>query len=301
MDIVRAIRVFRTVVEQQSFSAAARELGQVNSAVSRQVSELEQHLGCKLLNRTTRSMSLTEEGHHYLDHFEGILNQVDELHHQVEHRRQQIGGLLRITAPLHIGHSGLQHLISGFLHRYPEVRFSWLIVNRYVDLIEEGCDLAIRAGEIPDSTLVARELDRMAVHFVASPEYLASAGTPAAPDQLNSHRCIVDGSIRSPSRWIYRSRSRGIRHISVPATISVNNGELAAQFAAEGLGIAYLPDFLISDQLRDGRLTRILTSFEIDPVPVSLVWPANRMMRPALRALIDYLLEHYPESRQPGP
>jgi LysR family transcriptional regulator for bpeEF and oprC len=291
MDLLKSIEVFRRVVALESFSAAASDLNMVNSAVSRHVSELERRLNCKLLQRTTRSMKLTAEGLHYLQRFESIVSSVDELEQDVERRQNDIVGQLRITVPLHAnGLHNLQPRLSEFLNRYPGVKLSWLLVNRHVHLIEEGIDLAIRVGELPDSNLVARELCKMRVYFVASPAYLDAAGTPKTPDQMAEHRCIIDSSINQPTRWIYKAE-RGKKHVTVSADIEVNNGELVADFAVDGFGIAYLPDFIVNEHIASGRLIRLLQPYEVGPVPVSLVYPMNRMMSPALRALIDFMLE----------
>ena len=290
MDLLKSIYVFRRVVDLKSFSAAAREMNMVNSAVSRHVSELESRLNCKLLQRTTRSMHLTAEGRHYLQRFESIEASVADMEQEVELRQSVIAGQLRITVPMNA--SGLYNLrprLSNFLQRFPDVKLSWLLANRYVNLVEEGIDLAIRVGELPDSSLVARELLKMPVYFAASPEYLRRAGTPQQPEELVDHQCIVDSSNRQPARWSYNGE-RGIKHITVPVGMDVNNGELVADFAADGFGIVCLPDFLLKEHLDSGRLVTILQSFELDPIPVSLVYPVNRMMSPALRALIDFLL-----------
>lgn len=290
MDLIRAMRVFRCVVEQQSFSAAARELNVVISAVSRHVTELEQHYGCRLLNRTTRSMSLTAEGQLYLSRFEAILESVDALEQDATERQQTVSGSLRITAPLHAaGYGVLQPRVSQFLTRYPDVKLNWLLLNRYVNLVEEGVDLAVRVGQLEDSNMVARPLGTLRVYFVASPAYLARAGTPESPADLTEHRCVVDSSNRQPGRWRYQGK-RGEQTIAVPASLEVNDGSVAAQFAADGLGIACLPDFIVASWLERGELVRVLQNFEVPAIPLSLVYPANRLMSPALKALIDTLL-----------
>jgi len=297
MDLFKAIQTFKVVVEQQSFSAAARELNLVVSAVSRQVTELEQHLNCKLLHRTTRSMNLTEEGRQYLQGFDEILQRVDSLQQEMQEKQQQISGQLRITAPANSGSFGIQAALSLFLKQHPEVQISWLTVNRYVNLIEEGIDLAIRVGELPDSGMIAREIGKMEVFFVASPEYLKTYGTPMNPTQLTGHNCILDSSTRQPGRWRYKGE-RGIQQIAVSGSIEVNNGRQVAEFASDGHGIALLPDFLIREELNSGRLVRLLEPYQTGPVPVSLVYPSSRSHRPALKALADFLVARGDGSRQ---
>ncbi|MEH6651733.1 MAG: LysR family transcriptional regulator [Motiliproteus sp.] len=291
MDLLKAMHSFRTVVEQQSFSGASRQLNIATSAISRQVTELEQHLGCKLLQRTTRSMTLTAEGRDYLAGFDDILDRVKQLEQQMSEKQRQISGHLRITSPNHSRAIGLQPLISRFLQRYPQVKLSWLIVNRYINMVEEGIDLAIRVGELPDSSLIARQIDQISIHFVASPAYLAQHGQPKHPKQLINHRCLLDSSNRQPGRWRYRD-GNGAHQASLGSSLEVSDAELVADFAVDGLGIAYLPGFIVAERLASGELVRLLTDYEMAAVPVSLVYPQNRIMTPTQRALIDFLVEN---------
>jgi len=289
MDLLKSIRVFQRVASLNSFSAAARELNIVNSAVSRHITELEKRFDCKLLSRTTRSMSLTAEGRHYLQRFAAISDSVDALDLEVEQRKEVISGEIRITAPVHASLLyNLQRRLSQYMHQYPQVKLSWLSANRYVNLVEEGIDLAIRVGELPDSGMVAKELCKMHLFFAVSPTYLEQHGVPESPEQLPEYDCIVDSGNRQPARWSYKKGS-SVRQVKVNSRIEVNNGELAADFAADGFGIISLPDFLLEQHFKSGRLVPILEKYALDPLPVSLFYPANRLMSPALRALIDAL------------
>lgn len=290
MDLVTAMRTFLVVVELKSFSAASRKLNIVVSAVSRQVSDLEKHFDSHLLYRTTRAMHLTSEGQYYFDQIRELIERLDHLESFASERQQTIAGHLKITAPQNSSLIGLQQSIGGFLSRHPAVKISWSLVNRYVNLIEEGIDLALRVGELSDSNLVARPYGEIKILFVASPGYLAKQGIPVHPDDLTKHQCILDSSSRHPGRWVYRQGTTE-KHLRVSANIDVNHGEMVAQFAASGHGIAQLPDFLVKKLLKSGELVAILEDFTIPPLPIFLVYPANRMKSPALKALIDYLLE----------
>ncbi|MCV6612803.1 MAG: LysR family transcriptional regulator [Amphritea sp.] len=301
MDLIRAIEVFQTVVRHSSFSAAARELNLVNSAVSRYVTDLEKRLNCRLLNRTTRSMSLTAEGRYYLEQLDRILASVEQLDADVEQREQQISGHISLTAPLHADQMlDLQGRLGRFLSAYPDVSLNWLSVNRYVNLVEEGIDLAVRVGDLADSSMMARKIGDMQVRFVASPDYLERYGVPEQPADLHQHRCIIDSANRQPARWVYKQNG-SVRHISVPTSLQANNGEIVARFAADGLGIASLPDFLVDSFIREGRLVAVLEDFRRDPVPVALVWPGSRMLSPALRMLIDVMCEGQVQDNLPDP
>lgn len=291
IDLVKAMRTFQVVVEQQSFSAASRHLNLVTSAVSRQVSDLEKHFGCQLLYRTTRAMHLTAEGSYYLEQFKDVLARLDELETSAPERQQRIAGHIRITAPYNSGKLGLQHVLSDFLKRNPDVKLSWMLVNRYVNIIEEGFDLAIRVGELADSSLISRKVDEMKVLFVASPEFLAQYGQPSHPKELATLPCVLDGSNRQPQKWRYLENNKD-HTVNVYPAIEVNQGELVAQFAASGHGIAQLPEFLVQRHIESGELQPILTEYSLAAIPISLVYPVNRLINPALKALIQYIVDN---------
>lgn len=291
IDLVKAMRAFQTVVELQSFSAASRQLNLVTSAVSRQVSDLEKHFGCQLLYRTTRAMHLTAEGSYYLEQFKDVLLRLDELETSATERQQRIAGHIRITAPYNSGKLGAVNILSDFLKLYPEVKLSWLLINRYVNIVEEGFDLAIRVGELADSSLIARKIDEINILFVASPDFLATHGYPDHPKELANMPCILDGSNRQPQKWRYRDESGQEQTINANSVIEVNQGELVAQFAANGHGVALLPEFLVKQYIDSGELVTILSQYSLAPIPVSLVYPANRLMNPALKTLIQYIID----------
>lgn len=293
MDLVKAMRTFLVVVEHQSFTAASQALNLVTSAVSRQVSDLEKHFGCQLLYRTTRAMHLTAEGRFYLEQFRDVLQRLDDLEALTSERKQSVSGHLRMTAPMNIGKLGVQDVVGDFLRDHPDVRLSWMLVNRFVNLVEEGIDLAIRVGELPDSSFIARRYASLEVYYVASPAYLRENGVPQHPRELVEHKCVVDSSNRVPGRWRYHT-DKGEQQVSVNASVEINQGEMVAQFAAAGHGIAHLPDFLVQTYLDSGELVSILDEYRLPPVPVSLVYPANRMASPALKALVEFLLDNRP-------
>ncbi len=291
IDLIKAMRTFIVVVEQQSFSAASQQLNLVTSAVSRQVSDLEKHYDCQLLYRTTRSMNLTAEGEFYLEQFRDLLTRLDSLESITHARQHRITGRLRITMPMNAYQLGLQEQFAQFTAQFPGVKLSLLLLNRFVNLVEEGIDLAIRVGELEDSTLVARRFGRLDIMFVASPDYLAANGTPAHPKQLRDHDCLIDSSTDQPRRWRYQEDGRP-RQVSVDGRIDVNSGGLIATFAAGGHGIAQLPGFLAQPYLDTGELVPILQAFQLPSIPVSLVYPGNRSTNAALKALVQHLLDN---------
>ncbi|USD36551.1 LysR family transcriptional regulator [Ferrimonas sp. SCSIO 43195] len=291
IDLLKAMRTFVVVVNKLSFSAAARELNIVVSAVSRQVSDLEKHFDCILLYRTTRAMKLTPEGQHYLDEFKAVLERLDNLELSAAQRQHKIGGRLRITSAFNIDQLGIQHVVADFLRQYPDVQLSWVLVNRYVNLIEEGFDLALRVGELSDSGFIARHYLSMKILMVASPDYLAEHGTPEHPKALSEHRWLVDSSNRQPGRVRYQENGKQ-HQLSVNGHVDVNQGTLLADFAAAGLGIAQLPEFMLSHHLQQGKLVPILEEYQLPALDVSLVYPASKLTDPTLRAFIDHLLAH---------
>ena len=293
IDLIKAIRTFLIVVEEQSFTGASAKLSLVVSAVSRQVSDLEEYFDCQLLYRTTRSMHLTAEGMYFLEQFKEIVYRFDSLENRSAESQNKIAGHLRVTAPPGIGQLGVSNLISQFIKQYPEVELTCLLVNRHVNLVEEGIDLAIRFGELPDSSLVARLFAQQNVLFVASPAYLSKYGTPKHPKELSKHACVIDNSIRQSGRWRYRDDNRE-QHVNVSGSININQGDMVAEFSAADHGVAYLPDFLVQPYLDSGELLSILRPYQFPPVPISLVYPANRMKSPALNALVTWLLNNKP-------
>lgn len=295
MDVIRSIKTFRAVVEEKSFSKAANRLGVVVSAVSRQVSELEHHFGCQLLYRTTRSMHLTAEGEYYLEQFEEVVDRLQRLETRAQVNQTEMVGQLRITAPPDAEELGITRSVSKFAATHPNVKLNLLLVNRYVNLAQEGIDLAVRVHELSDSRLIARHYTDLNILFVASPEYLEKHGIPKHPRLLGEHKCVLDNSIRSPSRWRYFENGDE-HHIVVSGQLEVNDGKITADYAAKGNGIAFLPDFLVKSYLDRGELVPILSEFVSPPVPVSLVYPANRLKNPVLTEFVKHLLASAPSN-----
>ncbi|WDE00305.1 LysR family transcriptional regulator [Thalassomonas actiniarum] len=291
IDLLKAMKTFVLVSEKGSFSAVSRELNIVASAISRQVSDLEEHFSCQLLYRTTRAMQLTAEGSYYLGQFKDVLGRMENLENVAHERQQKVAGHLRISAPRGSAGLGFFKAASDFMKQHPQVKISWLFVNRFVNMVEEGVDLAIRVGELADSSFIARRYGHLKVNFVASEHYLTQQGSPEHPKELLKHQCIVDSSNRLPGRWRYREGNKE-ELVAIHAFVEANDGDIVARLAADGHGIAYLPTFLTQAYLDSGLLVPVLQDYEFDSAPVSLVYPANRLANTALNALVDHLLEH---------
>jgi LysR family transcriptional regulator for bpeEF and oprC len=292
MDVIRAMQVFEEVVRRGSFRKAADSLNLANSAISRQVSELEQWLGFKLLYRTTRALSLTDEGRMFLGEMEEILARLNTLRGHAEAYQENISGSLRLTAPIFLSSKIVATLLVKFMVIYPEVSISMLSIDRYVNLVEEGVDLAIRAGTLADSSLIARHIGDVRLHVVASPEFIKSEGRPNTPQDLKNFQCLVDTTPRYKNKWSFKADQKTTT-VTVSSRVEVNNGEAILNFAKAGVGIAYLPDFLVSDPIAEGQLISLFLEFQLDPLPISLVYSQNRLMTPTLKALIDFLMHNF--------
>lgn len=290
MDLLKSIEVFREVCKQKSFSKAANQLNLVPSAVSRQISELEKHLGVRMLNRTTRSISLTEDGKRYLQKMDAISQSVGELKKQVS-EEENFEEHIRLTAPPLLVTQFLTDTLNKYLQQHPEVSLSTLLVNREVNLVEEGYDMALRVGDLHDSNLVARVVGEFSLTLVASPVYLDTYGVPKHPKEIAKHSCLINTLVNSPRRWNFKEGRRKFS-VKVDGRYDVNDDDMLRSFACSGLGIAYLPANVVSDQVRKGNLVPILKDYIPDPLAVSIVYPSRQLLSLAKRKLIDSLAEN---------
>ena len=295
IDLLKAMSTFIIVIDKGSFSAASRELNIVTSAISRQVSDLEEHFACQLLYRSTRAMSLTAEGKQYLEQFRNIIGSVEQLENKSDDLNRVLSGHLTISAPSGSASLGFLKSANDFMKLHPKVKISWLFVNRFVNMVQEGIDLSIRVGELPDSNFIARRYGSTQINFVASQHYINQHGRPKHPKELSEHQCLVDSSNRFPLRWRYQENGKEY-HAPVDSFAEANDGDIVAKLATQSLGIAYLPTFLTQQYLDDGTLIPILTEFEFERIPVSLVYPAKLMMNPLMKALVAYLLANIKEN-----
>lgn len=289
MNVLNSMTVFVEVAKQNGFAPAARALSLSTSAVSRQVIELEQWLGVELFQRSTRKLSLTEEGAQYLDRCQKVIDDVRSIESMASSALEEPTGTLRLTAPVFFAKDCLQHLLPGFLSTYPQVSISLAVVDRFVDLIDEGFDLALRIGELPDSTLVARKLMNVDLVIVASPKYLEVQGTPTQPSDLKKHNCIIDTIATFNNRWPMKL-DRKKHPIKVSGNITVNSGEIARSMAIEGLGLTLLPRFFVLKNLKNGQLVSILEDDIKSDAGLYAVYPQGRHKTPKVRCFIDYVI-----------
>lgn len=284
---------FAQVVEAASFSAAARTLGLSKSAVSKQVGRLEARLGVQLLHRTTRRLSLTEAGAVFYEGCQRMLAEAEAAERAVTHLAAAPRGHLRLNAPMSFGVLHLSPHLPDLLRRCPELTLDLALNDRLVDLVEEGYDLAIRIGRLPDSSLIARRLAPSRTVLCAAPAYLEAHGIPDRPRDLKRHACLLYSYQADGEAWRLTG-PEGAERVAIAGRFRVNNGDALRQVALGGLGIARLPTFIVGDDLRAGRLQRILPDWEIAAeAAVHAVYPATRNLSPKVRAAIDFLAERF--------
>ena len=285
---------FVRAVELGSFSLAAREVGMTPSAISKLVTRLEDRLGVRLLNRTTRRLALTPEGEAYFQRSQRILADITEAEEEVSRFRAEPKGLLRVNVGTAFGMHQMVRALPEFLERHPELRVELTVTDRIVDLIEEGADLGIRLGTLPDSSLVARKICELERVVCASPGYLARHGTPRKPEDLLRHNCLNISHSPALRRWPFVTREGGVRHVEVSGPVSANNGESLLQLALVGAGIIRLSDAIVGESIAEGRLVALLQDVQHDePLPLHAVYPQGRHRSPRVAALIDFLVERF--------
>lgn len=292
MDPLDGIAAFARVVDSGSFSGAARRLGISKSAVSAHVQRLEERLGIRLLNRTTRSLSLTEAGTAYYRHCARILAEAEAAEQAAGALQREPRGTLRISAPDSFGWMHVAPAVPAFLERYPGLSIDIAASPAHVNLVDEGLDLAIRIGVLADSPLVVRKLAPSRLVLCAASAYLEARGTPRAPDELAGHNCLCTGLLAWGDEWRL-SGKRGQQRVSVSGSFRSNNAETLRGAAVDGVGIALLPSWAVAEPLRSGALRRVLSDWELPASTIFAVYPDNRLMSMKVRAFVDHLARHF--------
>ena len=293
MDTLGDMTAFVRVVEARTFTAAAQRLGWSKSVVSRRLAELEERLGARLLNRSTRRLSLTEAGRAYYDRCVRILADIEETEASVASLHAEPRGQLSINAPMSFGMLHLPSAIAEFMASYPEVGVDLVLNDRFVDLIDEGYDLALRIGTLADSALYARKLAACRRVLAASPDYLARHGEPRHPGDLAHHECLVYSMNSNADIWRLTGPDGQQINARIAGRLSANNGDVLRDVAVAGGGIVLSPTFLICDQLADGSLVPVLTSYGPSDIPLHAVYPHNRHLSAKVRAFVDFLAARF--------
>jgi DNA-binding transcriptional LysR family regulator len=288
MDKLDAMNAFAKVVSAGSFAEAARRLGLTRSAVSKAVMELEQLLGARLLDRTTRRVTPTEAGLAYYERCVSILADVEETELQISRLHDEPRGVLKINAPMSFGVSYLGAAAAEFLRLYPELRVELLLNDRFIDPLEEGVDVTVRIGMLADSSLIARRLAPARRALVAAPEYLEQQGSPGTLEDLTKHRCLAYGHMATAHKWQFVEGAKTVT-VQFTATLCSNNGEVLREAALAGNGIAYLPTFIVGPDIAAGRLKLLLPDFPPTELGIFALYAPNRYLAAKTRVFIDFL------------
>ena len=292
MDTLEAMAVFVRVIERGSFSAVAREMGTSQPTISKQIAALEQRLGGRLFARSTRQLFLTDEGKRYYEHCLQILSAVDNAEHSFQSGQERVAGQIRIASSGSFARAQIAPRLRGFLELYPEVSVDLQLSDGVVDLVHEGIDVAIRIGELKDSSLVARLLGQTRRQLFAAPAYLDRYGVPTTLDGLTEHNCLVFNQLENSSNWRFEHRGK-LHSVQVKGNVRSNNSEAIRQMVLDGLGISLSPSWLFREDLNAGRVRPILEMHSPSTMPIHAVSPPDRRQSARVRALVDYLRDAF--------
>jgi DNA-binding transcriptional LysR family regulator len=290
MDRIDAMQAFIAVADLGGFAPAARKLGLSPSGVTRVIAALEEHLGARLLQRTTRSVALTDAGARYLERVRRILADVEEAEASIKDERTRPSGRLVVSAPVGFGRLHVSPVMSEYLKRYAEVSGELRLADRMINLVEDGVDLAVRIGHLADSSLVARHVGEMRRIVVASPGYLKAHGEPKTPEAIASHQTIQFGGATASPDWRFVRDGNEVRFAPVPR-LTTNSADAAIGYAVRGGGLTRVLAYQAADAIKAGRLKILLAKFEPAPLPIHIVYPTSRLLSAKVRTFIDLVVE----------
>jgi len=292
MDRLANMIAFVTVAETGSFAETASRLHLANSVISKRIKDLEDYLGTRLLQRTTRHLNLTEAGYVYVEHARKFLDELAEVEENLRYSNDHPVGEIKISAPLSFGNKFLGPAVSSFLDKYPDVTVKLIVNDRTVDIAEEGFDLAIRVGPLKDQSLIARKLAQSRRVVVASPEYLQKFGRPETPDDLAQHNCLSYSGLDDGKSWPFQKDGKDFRQ-PVGGRFIADSGTLLCEAAVRGCGIATLPTFIAGPHIVNGELEILLEDFEQEPLAIQAVYQHKRHLSAKTRKLIEHLAEYF--------
>ena len=287
MDKLYAIEAFIKIVDAGSITAAAEALDVSQPAMVRTLAALERDLGVRLLNRTTRRMSLTDEGRDYYERSRYIVSAVEDAQQSLNARRAAPRGRLRIASSVPFGRMFVAPVVAEFLAEQPELNIELLLLDRIVDLVEEGMDVAVRIARLPDSSMVAHAIGETQRVIVASPALIKSGGTPKKPEDLRGKRCVTFTGVASPGHWNFHA---GRKRLAVPvnSALVTNQIDAGVQACVQGIGYGQFFDYHVLTEIKAGRLVRVLEKFEDEPIPASIVYPSSRYRSPNVRSFAEF-------------
>lgn len=286
------MRSFSAVVASGSFTAAAARLGISKALTSKYVGQLEERLGVRLLNRTTRQLNVTEAGEAYYLRCRRLLEEFDELEGAIKHQQQAPQGRLVVAAPATFGEMYLTPAVAEYLEEQHRVSVELVLADRFVNIVEEGFDLAVRIGALADSSLIARRLAPARIVACAAPAYLERNGAPAHPQDLRSHSCVIDTNFRSANQWPFQRNGQHF-NVKVEGRFRVNNARAAREMILAGHGIGLCPTYVVGAALRDGRLRLVLGDFDIFELGVYAVYPHYRHLAAKVRSFVEFLAQRF--------
>lgn len=293
MEELKRVGIFTKVVEAESFSEAARRLGIAKSAVSKHIKLLEEEVGVRLLNRSTRKLSLTEAGQIYYRHCEHIVSRADIALNELRQYQNQPTGTLRISSPVSFGRAILIPVIKEMRSIYPLLNIDLHLNDEVVNMVEEGIDLAVRVGKLPDSTLIARKLCKMPVTVFASPQYLALHGEPNTPQELAEHNWITLSILSAPivGEFIHKETGKISPHV-VSSSLKSNSVDAVIDAAVHGLGLSAVVQAVVAEHITAGRLVPVLTDYELAPRDIYAIYPHREHLPPKVRVFMEFLTKY---------
>ena len=292
MDRLNSMSIFVEVVNSDGFTAAAEKMGLSRAQISKSVMQLEEHLGTRLLNRTTRRISLTDTGRVYYERCKTILADIEEIEAIASEQNAEPRGTLTISAPTSFGLLQLNEAIPQYIKRYPKVQISLSLADRFIDVVSEGFDLVIRIAELEDSSLVARKIAPCKRVFCASPDYLKQNGVPKVPQDLAIHHCLIYSNELKPDTWVLHGPN-GIESIKVNGPVCADNGDILKDAALAGLGVTLLPTFIVGSDIGKGKLQQVLADYCPPEISIYAVFPSRRYVSAKGRMFIEFLSDYF--------
>lgn len=292
MERITSMQHFIEVVKNESFTAAAEKLSLSRAQISKSIMHLEQHLGTRLLNRTTRRVSLTDIGKIYFQRCQLILEDIEEMEGIASEQTEKPSGVLKISAPTSFGILHLQHLLPEYLKKYPDVQISLSLNDRFVDIVETGIDVVLRISKLSDSSLIARKIAPCKLVLCASPEFLKQYGTPTTPQELTLLPCLTYSNNVNPNRWQF-SGPQGEINIKVSGPFVADNGDILKSITLAGMGISLLPEFIVGPEIYAGKLQPILPEYSPEEIPIYAIFPSRRYLSAKVRTFVDFISDYY--------
>lgn len=296
MDVMQCMSVFRRVAEAGSFSAVARESEMSQSSVSKSIAALEERLNTKLLNRSTRSLNLTEAGTEYYHYCVRILNDFQEAEASIGKGKILPTGTLRLSSSTPFGRCFVLPFLNDYLAKFPDISIDYLMEDRYIDIVKEGIDLAVRIGPLSDSSLIATKIGSCQRVVVANQDYLLKHGFPKTPSDLRTHNCLMYSMQKTPNEWFFNSAQDGEESIRINSRFKANSNEATVEAAVAGIGITTACDWQVQEHIKKGRLTVLLKKYDLKPLDINAIYPERRFVPQKVKQLIQHLKISFKEN-----